>query len=102
VLVAGGHSVGQVSSGYYHACAHCWGSNASGQLGIGIAQGQRLTPVAVAIGLSFGQVTAGGFHTCGATIAGVAYCWGDDFFGEVGDGTTADARPTPVPVAGPR
>ena len=36
-------------------------------------------------------------HTCGVTISGLFYCWGDNFFGEFGNGTTASS---PTPKAG--
>ena len=38
-------------------------------------------------------------HTCGVTTSRVAYCWGNNDTGELGDGTTATS-PTPVSVAG--
>src|SRR5919201_1241535 len=52
--------------------------------------------------LSFRQVsTGGGAHTCGVTTADVAYCWGRNADGQLGDGTTSD-RLRPVPIAGGR
>ena len=41
---------------------------------------------------------AGEYHTCAVTTDGVK-CWGDNEFGQVGDGTAAD-RVSPVDVAG--
>ena len=62
-------------------------------------QQDRLTPVAVAGGLRFRQMRAGSFHTCGVTTANVAYCWGLNSDGQLGDGTRAQ-RLAPVRVAG--
>jgi alpha-tubulin suppressor-like RCC1 family protein len=50
--------------------------------------------------LLFRQVsTGGGAHTCGVTAGSVAYCWGLNSDGQLGDGTTTNHL-TPVPVAG--
>jgi len=38
----------------------------------------------------WGAVSAGGSHTCGIRHEGKLYCWGYDFFGEVGDGDGPD------------
>lgn len=95
-----------VSAGTYHSCAvttagaaYCWGHNADGQLGDGTTTGRPM-PVAVS-GLSSGvqAVAVGLFHTCALTTAGAVYCWGYNFSGQLGDGTTMD-RSTPVAVIG--
>jgi alpha-tubulin suppressor-like RCC1 family protein len=52
-----------------------------------------------AAALTFHQVSAGETHTCGVTTENVAYCWGLNHYGELGDGTTTD-RARPVPVQG--
>ena len=58
-----------------------------------------MTPVPVAGGLSFASVTAGASYTCGLTTANVAYCWGENFGGQLGDGTMTFAS-SPVAVLG--
>jgi alpha-tubulin suppressor-like RCC1 family protein len=47
--------------------------------------------------LTLVAVSAGENHTCGITAAGVAYCWGFNISGQLGDGTLI-ARLTPVLV----
>lgn len=105
--VAGGLSFAAVVAGYAHSCGvttggagYCWGFNGSGELGNG-TQGQNPSnaPVAVAGGLSFASISPGRLFSCGRTPAGVAYCWGTNFDGELGDGTTS-LRSSPVVVAG--
>ena len=47
----------------------------------------------------FTSVTAGQNHSCGLTNDGVAYCWGWNQYGILGDGTQT-SRTTPARVAG--
>lgn len=49
--------------------------------------------------IPFVSVSAGGVHTCGLADDGVAYCWGANDGGRIGDGSTT-TRSLPVRVAG--
>jgi alpha-tubulin suppressor-like RCC1 family protein len=121
VRVAGPQSWLAIDAGSYHSCgiatdgaAYCWGYNASGQLGtladpgsctviIGVYSRQQIacypTPVPVTGALIFRSISAGEDHTCGVTEVGSAYCWGDNTYGQLGDGSTTN-RLSPVPVLG--
>ncbi|MBV7333893.1 hypothetical protein KFU94_37805 [Chloroflexi bacterium TSY] len=94
-----------IAAGEIHTCAiisggvKCWGGNGSGQLGDGTTTG-RSTPTDVS-GLTSGitAITIGAFHTCALTSNKSAKCWGDNLYGQLGDGTTS-RRNTPVDVNG--
>ena len=102
-----GSGVRSVAAGESESCAItdagallCWGSNFAGEIGDGTTQ-PRLMPTPVA-GLSQGvaAVALGSAESvCALTTAGAVLCWGDNSFGELGDGTLAN-HPTPAPVAG--
>ncbi|MCB9557941.1 MAG: hypothetical protein H6707_17645 [Deltaproteobacteria bacterium] len=91
-----------------HGCAvvagaaKCWGYNNHGQLGDG-TNGYRTT-VADVTGLGSGvnRVYAGTgehAHSCALLTNGSAKCWGNNYFGELGDGTKTE-RHTPIAVPG--
>ena len=92
-----------ITAGWWHTCgidttgkAWCWGWDASGQVGDGNAsQADKYTPTAVADNHTFTQLTAGSSHTCGIDTTGKAWCWGNDFYGQIGDGNAS--RPTSTP-----
>ncbi|MFN8489085.1 MAG: cohesin domain-containing protein [Caldilineaceae bacterium] len=91
--------------GANHACVvitggvKCWGGNDNGQLGDGTTN-LHMTPVNVS-GLTSGvqTVAAGDDHTCALTTAGGVRCWGANYAGQLGDGTT-NYHVTPVNVTG--
>lgn len=90
-----------IAAGRLHTCAisaaqdvYCWGSNASGQLGLPVAQTPRTSrPVRVDIGGKATAVAAGGAHTCVIMLDGTIKCWGKNERGQLGRGTL-------VPVGG--
>ena len=96
--------ISAVSAGGRHTCvlaegrALCWGGNYSGQLGDGTTR-DRSTPAPV-VGLpnSVANISAGPGHTCATLADGSAWCWGVNYYGELGDGTTVSSL-TPVAVA---
>ena len=75
----------------------CWGENTVGQVGDGTVSPGRLTPVDV-VGLE-SEVTAvtTTSRSCALTTDGALKCWGDNGYGQLGDGTTTN-RSTPVDV----
>jgi alpha-tubulin suppressor-like RCC1 family protein len=93
-----------ISSGLYHVCAmvaggslRCWGQNQDGQLGNGTLTGSS-KPVAVT-GLTepVSVFVAGYFHTCAVLSGGGVRCWGDNLYGQLGNGTRKDVT-TPTAV----
>jgi serine/threonine protein kinase/alpha-tubulin suppressor-like RCC1 family protein len=95
-----------LATGAEHTCGIsenallCWGDNAAGQLGIGSAAGHHPFPQPVR-GLPSppSALAAGAVHTCALLAGGVAYCWGQNLHGQLGDGTTENS-PIPVQVSG--
>src|SRR5438309_1456333 len=106
VAVAGGYTFAAVSAGGFFACgvttaglAYCWGNNVLGSLGNGTTTNST-TPVQVAGPLTFAAVSAGNRSACGVTAVGAfARCWGDNSYGQLGNGTTTNST-TPVAVSG--
>jgi alpha-tubulin suppressor-like RCC1 family protein len=75
-----------------------WGGNSAGQLGNG-GTASSAVPAAVSLpsGITVRQVAAGGSFGLAATTTGSVLAWGDNVWGELGNGTTTrSAVPTPV------
>ncbi|MBN2358988.1 MAG: hypothetical protein JXR83_06015 [Deltaproteobacteria bacterium] len=95
-----------IAAGMAHTCALlvdssvvCWGQNGSGQLGnpdwsypydpsnpVSVCDGDGDTCAAVLIGVD--EVRAGEYHTCALMLDGAVKCWGNNYYGRLGDGTT--------------
>jgi alpha-tubulin suppressor-like RCC1 family protein len=87
-----------------HTCAildddslKCWGTNGSGELGLGDTNNRGLYPTDMAslptLDLGTGrtpkQISVGANHTCALLDDATLKCWGHNGFGQLGSGTTA-------------
>lgn len=75
----------------------CWGSNSSGELGLGKTSVSEL-PTKVAALTSVKDMCFGSAHACVQTNDDEMLCWGANAAGQLGDGSK-EARLTPVRVA---
>ena len=103
-----GDAAAALATGEHHTCALtnagavlCWGSDQYGQLGDGGADANQSIPTAVH-GLSEGvtAIAAGTYHTCAITDLGALLCWGDNWYGQLGNGTGQNHQGAPVAVSG--
>jgi alpha-tubulin suppressor-like RCC1 family protein len=97
-----------VAAGQNHSCAvrldgtvWCWGDNEHGQLGSETLEYSDV-PVQVAglddvVRLGSG---ANSLATCAVRADGTVWCWGDNYLGNLGDGTNGNVRYAPVQVQG--
>jgi alpha-tubulin suppressor-like RCC1 family protein len=101
-----GSTVDQITAGYSAACVKtnvgtvsCWGTNSYGQLGTGVSGSTSSVPVLIPNFSGVAQVATQGQHVCARKVDGTVWCWGGNFDGQLGDGTTVD-RNVPVQVVG--
>jgi alpha-tubulin suppressor-like RCC1 family protein len=110
VLNAGGSPYVALAAGDAHSAARradgtlwSFGSNTSGQLGIGSSDPDPFNPVSHASPLQEGGAASdwavsgvGGSHSIALKAGGTLWGWGSNFSGQLGDGSTVD-RSLPAP-----
>ena len=101
--------VKEISAGGDHTCVvadndqiYCWGGGGYGQVGDSTTN-YRLLPTAVLQGdrpsLLSKSITTGLNHTCAISVNNnQAYCWGQNYYGQIGDGNSATTNRL-VPIA---
>lgn len=106
VRLSGGHQFTKMQVGTAHGCGlkangtiWCWGNGSFGQRGDGLTSLYRYTPFQVPGITDFTDLAVRGSTTCALRGAGTAWCWGNNFGGQVGDGTKVN-RLVPVQVVG--
>ena len=111
IAVEGGLTFSSLAAGDQHTCgvtaanvAYCWGRNLWGQLGsVTEFMGESPLPLPVSGGFAFIAVSAAENQGCGVNLAGAAYCWGDNLYGQLGTATnsgTGTPTTSPEPVGG--
>ena len=106
----------KVKAGGEHSCGLtptsgrpiCFGANGKHQLGAVTTEMKGDEPISkmpvavnVPADLKFTDIAVGGRHTCAVTTDGAAWCWGDNEFGQLGNGATGGEEATPVAVQMP-
>ena len=105
-----------ITAGGEHSCTlredgtiSCWGNNTAGQLGNGQSgeNADSSVPVEVKGIENTTAITAGSLHSCALSENGTISCWGDNTYGQLGNGQSGDDRDdrsadsaVPVEVAG--
>ena len=107
VQVSGLSGVVAIAAGSYHTLAlkndgtvWAWGNNSSGQVGNGTAGvgWHRSTPTQVSGLTGVVSIAAGSSHSVAVKGDATVWTWGDNSYGQLGDGTTV-SRNTPVRVS---
>jgi alpha-tubulin suppressor-like RCC1 family protein len=99
-------TVSMLAAGNAHTCAlgssgavQCWGGNNYGQLGNGGTTNSSVAVAVTGLGGAASVLKAGYGHNCIVTTSGAAQCWGYNLYGQLGNGSTANAT-APVDVTG--
>lgn len=96
----------EIAAGEDHTCAgkkngevYCWGRDDYAQLGDGDKTGIKIRPSKVQGNLDYAiHLAAGGFTTCATFSGGRVRCWGENNFGQLGNGNTSPGDPVPGPL----
>jgi len=95
-----------ISTSWSSSCAllstgavKCWGGNGSGQLGDGTKTNSSTPLDVLTLSSGVSAISAGYGNTCALLGGGVVKCWGANYVGQLGDGTTTE-RLTPTAVVG--
>jgi alpha-tubulin suppressor-like RCC1 family protein len=105
--VEGGYRFASLSAGGSFTCGilltgetYCWGNNTGGTLGDGTTL-TRGEPSPVNGQHHFVQVSASTLaNVCAVDTDGQAWCWGDNTYGQIGDGTVGAQKNVPTAVSG--
>jgi len=101
-----GRTATAISTGGSYSCAllddatvKCWGDNWSGQLGLGDEEdrgdgagemGDNLTAVDLGTGRTATAISTGVYHSCALLDDATVKCWGNNEYGQLGQGDTDD------------
>jgi alpha-tubulin suppressor-like RCC1 family protein len=94
-----------VSTGNSFSCAirttgrlYCWGANDHTQTATNPDTNPTVPTQVAGGGTDWTSVTTGATHACGIRRPGRLYCWGQDNYGQVGDGAADGGADQPTPT----
>jgi alpha-tubulin suppressor-like RCC1 family protein len=104
--VSGLSGVTSIKAGTYHVLTlkndgtvWAWGDNENGQIGNGTTITDQTTPIQVSGLSNVIKIAAGRFFSLALKSDGTVWTWGQNLYGQLGNGTTTDS-PVPVQVSG--
>lgn len=89
----------QITCAIHDGAAKCWGSNGNGEIGDGTTTASAEPKQVLGLYSGVSSIVTSGNTTCAITGSGALLCWGNNSYGQVGDGTTTNS-PVPVQVQG--
>ncbi len=104
-----GLTIKMAGAGQLHTCAiasnnqlYCWGGDPQGQLGDGTVGSPTFITEAQPVGSPLvgtptNTMGIGRYHSCATNSNSNLFCWGDNTFGQLGDGTMGVATNNPIP-----
>lgn len=97
--------VESITAGAVHACAlrsigtiYCWGGNGEAQIGSMNTFDSVTLPTQVSGISDASSIDAGDTHTCAVHSDGTVSCWGSNYFGQLGNGTSGVDKISYQPV----
>jgi alpha-tubulin suppressor-like RCC1 family protein len=100
------NNITQIASKSEHTCGihangdvSCWGADSYGQLGDGTVAPFKGAVTVAGLGADARQISTGIRHSCALIAGGGVKCWGNNEFGQLGNGTAVTAA-KPVSVIG--
>jgi alpha-tubulin suppressor-like RCC1 family protein len=105
LAVVGGYRYKSITAGSYGTCAialddvlKCWGYQSfTSNLSLLVPTTVRFPATGDSVWSQVGR-TDGGLNGCGITSGGVAACWGQNIYGQVGVGSMTGSRLNPVAI----
>ncbi|MEN9723610.1 MAG: hypothetical protein RJB38_1596, partial [Pseudomonadota bacterium] len=80
---------GTFSCGIEQGSTYCWGDNRYGQLANSTFDQTKESILPLPLNtIAAGKLSLGDEHACAITTDNALYCWGDNRYGQLGDGTT--------------
>ncbi len=80
---------------------YCWGGNQAGEIGVPVSVTEAaLVPIRVAALASVTQLAAGTDYACALSTDHKVFCWGSNYYRQLGPDGPGDGSATPVQVSG--